>query len=338
MSRIIAIANQKGGVGKTTTAINLGACLAVAERRTLVIDMDPQGNATSGIGVDRANVEASMYDVMVEGGPIDDVLIRGLHFPFLDVAPSSRDLVGAEVELVNRPERELVLRRALEPVRERYDFILVDCPPSLGLLTLNTLAAADAVLIPIQCEFYALEGLSQLLNTVRLVQRNINPRLQIDGVLLTMYDQRLNLSRQVADEAKEYFGNRVYRTAIPRNVRLAEAPSFGKPIVLYDIQSVGAQSYLALAREVMARAARPAGARVSRTQARAGSRARPRPRPSRRWRRADPERLTDEPPRPVGPWARSAAGRIPDRGCGIRWGGTPDSHRRHRAEPIPTPS
>jgi len=260
MSRIIAIANQKGGVGKTTTAINLGACLAVAERRTLVIDMDPQGNATSGIGIERANVDASMYDVMVEGTPLDDVIIRGLHFPFLDVAPSSRDLVGAEVELVNRPERELVLRRALEPTRGRYDFVLVDCPPSLGLLTLNTLAAADAVLIPIQCEFYALEGLSQLLNTVRLVQRNINPRLQIDGVLLTMFDQRLNLSRQVADEAKEYFGNRVYRTAIPRNVRLAEAPSFGKPIVLYDIQSVGAQSYLALARELMARAARPSGA------------------------------------------------------------------------------
>lgn len=257
MSRIIAIANQKGGVGKTTTAINLGACLAVAERRTLVIDMDPQGNATSGIGIERANVDASMYDVMVEGTPLEQVLVRGLHIPFLDVAPSTRDLVGAEIELVNRPERELVLRRALEPVRDQYDFILVDCPPSLGLLTLNTLAAADAVLIPIQCEFYALEGLSQLLNTVRLVQRNINPRLQIDGVLLTMYDQRLNLSRQVADEAKEYFGNRVYSTAIPRNVRLAEAPSFGKPIVLYDIQSIGAQSYLALARELVARAARP---------------------------------------------------------------------------------
>ena len=257
MSRIIAIANQKGGVGKTTTAINLGACLAVAERRTLVVDMDPQGNATSGIGVERARVKASMYDVMVEGLPLEEVIISGVHFPFLDVAPSSRDLVGAEVELVNRSERELVLRRALEPVRGRYEFILVDCPPSLGLLTLNTLAAADAVLIPIQCEFYALEGLSQLLNTVRLVQRNINPRLQIDGVLLTMFDHRLNLSRQVADEAREYFGNRVYRTAIPRNVRLAEAPSFGKPIVLYDIQSIGSQSYLALARELMARAERP---------------------------------------------------------------------------------
>ncbi|MBX6366227.1 MAG: ParA family protein [Gemmatimonadetes bacterium] len=253
MSRVIAIANQKGGVGKTTTAINLGAGLAVAERRTLLIDMDPQGNATSGVGMDRGAVDASIYEVLVEGAPLDSATARAVHFPCLDVVPSSRDLVGAEVELVGRPERELMLRRALEPVRGAYDFVLVDCPPSLGLLTLNTLAAADAVLIPIQCEFYALEGLSQLLNTVRLVQRNLNPRLQIDGVLLTMYDHRLNLSRQVAEEAKEYFGNRVYRTAIPRNVRLAEAPSFGKPIVLYDVLSAGAQSYLSLAKEVVAR-------------------------------------------------------------------------------------
>lgn len=256
MSRIIAIANQKGGVGKTTTAINLGACLAVAERRTLVVDMDPQGNATSGLGVERSSIAASVYEVLVDGIPLTEARLRQVHFPFLDLVPSSRDLVGAEVELVNRPDRELILRRALNSVREDYDFVLVDCPPSLGLLTLNTLTAADAVLIPIQCEFYALEGLSQLLNTVRLVQRNLNTRLQIDGVLLTMYDQRLNLSRQVAEEAKEYFGSRVYRTAIPRNVRLAEAPSFGKPIVLYDIMSAGAQSYLALAKEVMSRAMR----------------------------------------------------------------------------------
>ncbi len=256
MSRVIAIANQKGGVGKTTTAINLGACLAVAERRTLLIDMDPQGNATSGLGVDRGSVDASVYEVLVESAPLSAATVRHVHFPYFDVAPSSRDLVGAEVELVNRPERELMLRRALETAREEYEFVLMDCPPSLGLLTLNTLAAADAVLIPIQCEFYALEGLSQLLNTVRLVQRNLNPRLQIDGVLLTMYDQRLNLSRQVAEEAQEYFGNRVYRTAIPRNVRLAEAPSFGKPIVVYDLLSSGAQSYLALAKELIA--ARPA--------------------------------------------------------------------------------
>ncbi len=257
MSRVIAIANQKGGVGKTTTAINLGACLAVAERKTLLIDMDPQGNATSGVGVDRGAIESSVYEVLVDGAALPGAIVRNVHFPYLDVVPSSRDLVGAEVELVGRPERELLLRHALENVRHEYEFVLVDCPPSLGLLTLNTLAAADAVLIPIQCEFYALEGLSQLLNTVRLVQRNLNPRLQIDGVLLTMYDQRLNLSRQVADEAQEYFGSRVYRTAIPRNVRLAEAPSFGKPIVVYDLMSAGAQSYLALAKELIARKAAP---------------------------------------------------------------------------------
>jgi chromosome partitioning protein len=251
MSRVIAIANQKGGVGKTTTAINLGAGLAVAERRTLVVDMDPQGNATSGVGIDRSQLHGSVYDVLVDGAEIGATRIERVHFPFLDVLPSSQDLVGAEVELVELPQRELLLRRALEAVRAEYEFILLDCPPSLGLLTLNTLAAADTVLIPIQCEFYALEGLSQLLNTVRLVQQNLNPRLQIEGVLLTMYDQRLNLSRQVADEAREYFGSRVFGSVIPRNVRLAEAPSFGKPIVLYDVLSAGAQSYLALAREII---------------------------------------------------------------------------------------
>ena len=253
MSRVIAIANQKGGVGKTTTAINLGACLAVAEKKTLVIDIDPQGNATSGLGIERGELEESVYDVLVEDVPVETAALREVHFPYLSVVPSTRDLVGAEVELVNAPQRELVLRRGLADVRDRYDYVLVDCPPSLGLLTLNTMAAADSVLIPIQCEFYALEGLSQLLNTVRLVQRNLNPRLEIDGVLLTMFDQRLNLSRQVADEAKEYFGDRVYETVIPRNVRLAEAPSFGKPIVLYDILSTGAQAYLALAREIIKR-------------------------------------------------------------------------------------
>src|SRR5687767_8279745 len=233
MSRVIAIANQKGGVGKTTTAINLGASLAVAERRTLLVDLDPQGNATSGMGQRSDAGRASMYDVLVENLPIEQAILPGIHFPRLDLAPAGQDLVGAEVELVGKSDRELMLRKALQSVRESYDYILVDCPPSLGLLTLNTLAAADTVLIPIQCEFYALEGLSQLLNTVRLIQRSLNPKLQIEGVLLTMYDQRLNLSRQVSDEANEYFGARVYRTAIPRNVRLAEAPSFGKPIVVY---------------------------------------------------------------------------------------------------------
>ena len=253
MSRIIAIANQKGGVGKTTTAINLGACLAVAEKKTLVIDTDPQGNATSGLGIDKDELERSIYEVLTDDARLEDVIVPGVHFPYLDVVPATRDLVGAEVELVNRKQRESILRKALEPIRERYDFVLIDCPPSLGLLTLNTLAAADSVLIPIQCEFYALEGLSQLLNTVTIVQKNLNPALQIEGVLLTMYDGRLNLSRQVAEEAKEYFGPKVYRTTIPRNVRIAEAPSFGKPIVLYDILSVGAKSYLAMAKEVIAR-------------------------------------------------------------------------------------
>jgi chromosome partitioning protein len=260
VSRIIAIANQKGGVGKTTTAINLGACLAVAEKRTLVIDIDPQANATSGLGVKKEQIGGSLYDVLVEGAALHDVVLSRVHFPYLDVAPATRDLVGVEVELVSRDRRETILRDALAPIRDDYDFILIDAPPSLGMLTLNTLAAADAVMIPIQSEFYALEGLSQLLNTVRIVQKNLNPGLQIEGVLLTMYDHRLNLSKQVAEEAKEYFGSKVYRTTIPRNVRLAEAPSFGEPIVLYDILSVGAKSYLALAQEVIARQ-RPGGQR-----------------------------------------------------------------------------
>lgn len=259
MSRVIAIANQKGGVGKTTTAINLGASLAVAEQRTLIVDIDPQANASSGLGVRPGDDLRTIYDVLM-GGPAVEAIVRGLHFPCLDLIPSDRDLVGAEIELIEAPDRERVLRKALDAVRDRYDYILVDCPPSLGLLTLNTLVAADSVLIPIQCEFYALEGLSQLLNTVRLVQKGLNPGLEIEGVLLTMYDRRLNLSRQVADEAREYFGDKVYRSTIPRNVTLAESPSFGQPIVQYDVLSSGAQGYLGLAREVMARTAgQPAG-------------------------------------------------------------------------------
>jgi chromosome partitioning protein len=253
MSRVIAIANQKGGVGKTTTAINLGASLAVAEKRTLVVDIDPQGNATSGLGVEQSESLPTIYDVLVGQRPATEAVLREVHFPFLDLVPSTRDLVGAEIELVDAAQREKILRQALAPLRGAYDFILVDCPPSLGLLTLNTLTAADSVLIPIQCEFYALEGLSQLLNTIRLVQRGLNPSLDIEGVLLTMFDRRLNLSRQVAAEAREYFGNNVYRTAIPRNVRLAEAPGFGQPIVMYDVLSQGAQAYLALAKEVLAK-------------------------------------------------------------------------------------
>ena len=253
MGRVIAIANQKGGVGKTTSAVNLAASLAAAEKRTLLVDADPQANATSGVGLERDGLRLTVYEVMIDNRPFMDVIRRGVHFPLLDVAPASRDLVGAEVELVSRAHRESIMRRALEGIRANYDYILIDCPPSLGMLTLNMLSAADAVLIPIQCEYYALEGLSQLLNTVRLVQRNFNPRLAIDGVLLTMYDARLNLSKQVADEAKEYFGARMFKTVIPRNVRLAEAPSFGKPILLYDIGSIGAQTYLSVAEELIRR-------------------------------------------------------------------------------------
>jgi chromosome partitioning protein len=253
MARVIAIANQKGGVGKTTTAINLGASLAVAERRTLIVDIDPQGNATSGLGIDKSGDLRTVYDVLVNGLPASECIIPETHFPHLSILPSTRDLVGAEIELVNRSGRERILRGALDAIRADYDIILVDCPPSLGLLTLNTLTAADSVLIPIQCEFYALEGLSQLLSTVRLVQRQLNPGLEIEGVLLTMYDRRLNLSKQVSDEAREYFGPRVFETTIPRNVRLAAAPSFGQPIVTYDVMSAGAQSYLQLAQELLAR-------------------------------------------------------------------------------------
>jgi chromosome partitioning protein len=256
MSHVIAIANQKGGVGKTTTAINLGAALAVAEKRTLVLDIDPQGNATSGLGVSSRVAKPTIYDVLIGNSPISAAVIKGVHFPHLDIIPSTRDLVGAEIELVSAMGRESILRTALSTIRETYDFILVDCPPSLGLLTLNTLTAADSVLIPIQCEFYALEGLSQLLNTVRLVQRSLNRGLEIEGVLLTMFDRRLHLSRQVAAEAREYFGPKVYRAAIPRNVRLAEAPSFGKPIVLYDVLSSGAKAYLAVANELISRNSR----------------------------------------------------------------------------------
>jgi chromosome partitioning protein len=260
MSHVIAIANQKGGVGKTTTAINLGAALAVAEKRTLVIDIDPQGNATSGLGVSSRVAKPTIYDVLIGNSSIAGAVMKGIHFPHLDIVPSTRDLVGAEIELVTAMGRESILRAALTSIRETYDFILIDCPPSLGLLTLNTLTAADSVLIPIQCEFYALEGLSQLLNTVRLVQRSLNRSLEIEGVLLTMFDRRLHLSRQVAAEAREYFGPKVYRAAIPRNVRLAEAPSFGQPIVMYDVLSSGAKAYLAMAHEVIDRSTKRAGA------------------------------------------------------------------------------
>jgi chromosome partitioning protein len=237
--------------------VNLAASLAIAEKRTLLIDADPQGNASSGVGLVKAELEASLYDVMIEGRDPATVIRPVLGIPYLDVLPATQDLVGAELELVTRPQRETALRRALEQVRHQYEFILFDCPPSLGLITLNVLTAADGVIIPIQCEYYALEGISQLLNTIRLVQQNFNPPLALDGVLLTMYDSRLNLSRQVAEDAKEYFGEQMFRTTVPRNVRLAEAPSFGKPILLYDVASVGAKCYIGVAQELIKRVEAP---------------------------------------------------------------------------------
>ena len=250
MTRIIAIANQKGGVGKTTTAVNVGACLAVAEKKTLLVDIDPQGNATSGLGIEKQAQRATLYDVIAgELGMAE--AIRPTRVPFLDIVPSDPDLYGSEIELVESAAREYRLRDALAPVAARYEVVLIDCPPSLGLLTVNTLAAATSLLVPIQCEYYAREGLSQLLNTVRQVQRNLNPGLEIEGLVLTMADARLNLSKQVAAEAREYFGDKVYRTTIPRNVRLSEAPGFGKPILLYDALSTGAEAYMNLTKEMM---------------------------------------------------------------------------------------
>lgn len=252
MSKIIAIANQKGGVGKTTTSVNLAACVAAAGRRVLLIDADPQGNATSGLGLDKNAIEHSVYDVFINEYGIDEVVQRTM-LDTLWLVPSNIQLAGAEVELVTMMAREQVLKNALRPARDAYDYIFIDCPPSLGLLTLNALNAADTLLVPIQCEFYALEGLSQLMSTVRLVRKNLNPALDVEGVVLTMFDSRTNLSVQVVEEVRKFFRNKVYQTIIPRSVRLSEAPSFGLPVIRYAPRSSGAAAYTALANELIKR-------------------------------------------------------------------------------------
>jgi chromosome partitioning protein len=252
MSKVIAIANQKGGVGKSTTAINLSASMAAAELHVLLVDLDPQGNTTSGIGIEKNRLDHSVYDVLTAEFPAEQA-ICSTELETLDTLPANRELTGATIELMDFPDREFRLRKALHALRGKYDFILIDCPPSLGILTVNALVASDTLLIPIQCEYYALEGLSDLLATLARVRQSLNPSLRIEGVLLTMYDERLNLSGQISENVRTHLGDHVLATIIPRNVRLAEAPSFGKPILLYDARSRGANSYLQLAREILAR-------------------------------------------------------------------------------------
>ncbi len=252
MGKVIAIANQKGGVGKTTTAINLAASLAVSEHPTLLIDTDPQANATSGLGINPRELTTSIYEVLIDGVDMADATLH-TEVPYLDLVPSHINLVGAEVEMIDVPQREKIMLRALAKARRKYDYVVIDCPPSLGLLTLNSLTAADSVLIPVQCEYFALEGLGQLLNTINIVKKHLNMELDIEGVLLTMYDSRLRLSNQVVEEVKRYFGEKVFETIIARNVRISEAPSFGKPIILYDAMSTGSENYVHLAQEIILR-------------------------------------------------------------------------------------
>lgn len=252
VAKVLAITNQKGGVGKTTTCVNLGACLAQEGKKVLVVDIDPQGNTTSGLGIARRRLRKCIYHVLIDGLPVEAV-IQPTEVPGLEVVPATIQLAGAEIELVPAISRETKLKEALEPILPFYDFVLIDCPPSLGLITLNALTVAHGVLVPVQCEYYALEGLGQLLNTVQLVQRHLNPGLGVFGALLTMFDSRTNLSQQVVEEVQNYFGDKVFATIIPRNVRLSEAPSFGQPIIVYDPKSKGAEVYCELAKEVIAR-------------------------------------------------------------------------------------
>jgi len=250
VAKIMTIANQKGGVAKTTTAVNIGACLASLGKKVLLIDIDPQGNASSGLGINRTEIDHCIYDVLINNIPVSSVTVK-TDIEGLEIVPATIQLAGAEIELVSSISRELKLKKALHLVKENYDYVLIDCPPSLGLLTLNALTAADSLIIPIQCEYYALEGLGQLLNTIQLVQKHLNPDLELEGVVLTMFDARTNLSIQVVDEVKNYFKGKVFGTIVPRNVRLSEAPSHGKPIITYDPKSRGAEVYFDLAKEVI---------------------------------------------------------------------------------------